>query len=171
MAAPDFPNTLPADLAPAPALPQGTVTRAMVVAEARSWLNTPWQHQARMKGVGVDCAGLVIGVARALGLVPPEMDVGDYARRPDGTSLLRHCQQWMLLIEPRNAREGDVIVIRFDVDPQHLAILGDAPGGGLTMIHALDRPGHVGGKVIEHRFAPFYLPVTVAAFRLPGVVD
>lgn len=167
----DFQNTLPADLAPVPARPAGTVTRAMVVAEARSWLRTPWQHQARMKGVGVDCAGLIIGVARNLGLVPADADVTDYARKPDGVSLLRHCRQWMLLIEPRNARAGDVIVIRFDVDPQHMAILGDAPGGGLAMIHALDRPGHKGGEVIEHRYAPFYLPVTMAAFRLPGVVD
>ena len=35
-----------------------------IVTEARTWVRTPYHHQARLKGVGVDCAGLVIGVAR-----------------------------------------------------------------------------------------------------------
>ena len=33
--------------------------RAAVVAEARSWLFTPYQHKGRIKKVGVDCGGLL----------------------------------------------------------------------------------------------------------------
>lgn len=29
------------------------------IEEARSWIGTPWQHQARLKGIGVDCVGVV----------------------------------------------------------------------------------------------------------------
>ena len=39
------------------------VTGQDVVAEARRWLGTPWRHQARLRGVGVDCGGLVVCVA------------------------------------------------------------------------------------------------------------
>ena len=37
-----------------------------VVRMARTWLGTPYHHQGRVKGAGVDCGGLVIGVARFL---------------------------------------------------------------------------------------------------------
>ena len=50
-------------------------SRADVVAAALAWTDTPFHHQARLKGVGVDCVGLVIGVARELGLIAPDFDV------------------------------------------------------------------------------------------------
>ena len=36
--------------------------RAAVVAEARSWIKTPWVHMAAIKGAGVDCAMLLARV-------------------------------------------------------------------------------------------------------------
>ena len=66
-----------------------SVTRQEVVREAREWLGTPFHHQAREKGVGTDCGGLVGGVAVALGIVPPDWwrDTfdprwGGYGRQP-----------------------------------------------------------------------------------------
>lgn len=38
-------------------------TRANIIIEAFTWVGTPYHHQARVKGVGVDCAQLVAGVA------------------------------------------------------------------------------------------------------------
>jgi len=38
-----------------------------VVAAARAWIGTPYQHQASLRGVGCDCIGLVRGVWRDLG--------------------------------------------------------------------------------------------------------
>lgn len=32
---------------------------AQVIAEARSWIGTPYHHKGRVKGVGVDCGGMV----------------------------------------------------------------------------------------------------------------
>jgi cell wall-associated NlpC family hydrolase len=66
------------------------IERSAIVTAARSWLGTPYRHQHRERGVGVDCAGLVIGVARQLGIVPADFDVNGYSRQPDG-SLLAHC--------------------------------------------------------------------------------
>lgn len=41
------------------------------IAEAAlTWDNTPYHHQARVKGVGVDCAQLIAAVAEEVGLIP-----------------------------------------------------------------------------------------------------
>ncbi len=38
-------------------------TRAALLTEARTWIGTPWHHQAAVKGAGCDCIGFVRGVA------------------------------------------------------------------------------------------------------------
>jgi cell wall-associated NlpC family hydrolase len=38
-----------------------------IVAEAETWLNTPFRHQGRLKGQGVDCVGFISEVAREAG--------------------------------------------------------------------------------------------------------
>ena len=48
--------------------------RAAVVAEAWSWMLTPYHHNARVKGVGVDCAQLPIACYAASGLIPDDLD-------------------------------------------------------------------------------------------------
>ena len=146
-----------------------TVARPAVVAEARSWLGTPWQHQGRAKGVGVDCAGLVIGVCRALGLVSVGMDVSHYPRSPDGRSLLAHCDEWMRRIPIGAAQMADVLVMRFAQHPQHLAIVADYAHGGLGIVHALDSRDRKRSRVVEHRLAPELRAKVVAAYVLPGV--
>ena len=51
--------------------------RNAVVAEARSWLRTPYHDHGRIKGVGADCALMPLDVYSAalfptLGIVPPQ---------------------------------------------------------------------------------------------------
>jgi cell wall-associated NlpC family hydrolase len=154
------------------------VSRAAVVAEARSWIDTPFAHQHDMKGHAVDCGGLIRGVSVALGLIPANyrdlapQRLRGYARTPDGDLGMQLCDFYWNRIAFDDARPGDVILVRWcDGPPQHGAILGDYPHGGLSMIHALG-PRHP-NKVIEHRLmfgtdgrAPMKL---VAAYSLPGV--
>jgi cell wall-associated NlpC family hydrolase len=45
--------------------------RAAVVAEARTWIGTPYHNCADIKGVGVDCGMLLARVFVDLGLVEP----------------------------------------------------------------------------------------------------
>lgn len=141
------------------------MNRLQVVAQAREWINTPFQHQARMHAVGVDCAGLVIGVARQLGLVAPDFDVSNYPRSPDGVTLLKWCDRYMLRVARENMMPGHVVVVAFDKDPQHLGILGDYRHGGLSIIHAAQKPG----RVIETRLMFSPAMKFVAVYRLPGV--
>jgi NlpC/P60 family putative phage cell wall peptidase len=56
----------------------GEATAAAVVAEALSWVGTPYRHQGARKGVGCDCLGLLLGVWRALYGREPE-EPGPYA--------------------------------------------------------------------------------------------
>lgn len=44
--------------------------REQIVEEARSWIRTPFHHEARVKGQGVDCGMLLAEVFEAVGLVP-----------------------------------------------------------------------------------------------------
>jgi len=140
-------------------------SHTQVVECPRSFLETPFHHQARLKGVGVDCVGLVIGVARELELVPVELDVLGYPRTPDGTSLMATMRQHMTEIDRAAMQPGDVIVVSFDRDPQHLAILGDYRHGGLSIIHAAGNTG----RVIETRLMFSESMKFVAAFTLPGI--
>ena len=140
-------------------------SRTQIVEAAREWIDTPFHHQARLKHVGVDCVGLVIGVARELALVPQDLDVLGYPRTPDGTSLMATMRQHMTEIDRAAMQPGDVIVVSFDRDPQHLAILCDYRHGGLSIIHAAGNTG----RVIETRLMFSSAMTFVAAFALPGV--
>lgn len=139
------------------------VTGAEVVAAARGWLGTPFCHQGRLIGVGVDCVGLVIGVARSLGL--SDFDVTGYARRPDSDMLETQARELMQPIPIAAARPGDVLLIAIDGRAQHLAIRSELAGDP-AMIHAY-APMR---RVVEHRIDAGWAARIRAAFRLPGVV-
>jgi len=139
-----------------------------VVAEARAWVGTPYQHQQRLRGVAVDCVGLVIGVARALGLCAPVFDFSGYGATPDGRSLLAECDAHMDRVALADIAPGHIVVLRYERDPQHMAIVADYLHGGLSMVHAL---GTVDGKgkVLEQRLAPEIMARLVQAYALRGV--
>lgn len=52
--------------------------RERIVAEARSWLGTPYHHLGDVKGVGVDCAMLLVRVFASVGLLPLDLDPRPY---------------------------------------------------------------------------------------------
>lgn len=140
-------------------------TREQVYLQAQQWIGTPFHHQARLRGVGVDCIGLIIGVARELQLIAPDFDYGAYPRVPDGRTLLDVSRRYMTEIERDQMAPGCAIVVAFEKDPQHFGILGRYRHGGLSMIHAAS----VHGKVIETRLMFSSAMKYVTAFDLPGV--
>lgn len=139
-------------------------TKAEVVAQARTWITTPtpYVHQGRLKGVGVDCVGFPICVARELGLVAPDFDINGYAREPDGT-LMPLARQYMKEISLEVMAPGDIIVLAMPTNPRHFGILGDYRHGGLSIIHAY------GKQVIETRLMQTTILRFVAAFELHGL--
>ncbi len=143
-------------------------TREAVVAEARSWIGTPWHHAGRVKGVGVDCVGLPVGVLRACGAVAQDFDVPPYVQSPDGT-MIKTCSRYMTQIKRSEMQIGDLIVLASDVVPQHLGIVGDYQHGGMSIIHACNSRSCTPPRVIETRLMFGRTQRFIAAFRLLGV--
>ena len=140
-------------------------SRDTFLAAARSYVGTRYHHMGRTPGVGLDCAGVVICAARACGAVAPDFDVPAYTRRPDGVSLLAWCDAQMDRIGEREMAPGDVVIICFDEDPQHLGVVGAHRFGGLSIIHALARSNGT-GVVLEQRLAFAQNRKFIAAYRL-----
>jgi cell wall-associated NlpC family hydrolase len=139
-----------------------SVSRDDVVAAARRWLDTPFHHQGRAKSVGVDCAGVLVEVARELGL--GDVDIRGYGHRPDSRELERLCYFHMTLVRLLDAEPGDVLLIEVDGQPQHIAFLTRLEGEA-AMLHAY-APAR---RVVEHRMDEEWGSRVVAAFRLPGI--
>lgn len=138
-------------------------TRNRIVAEARSWIGTPYMHQASLKGVGCDCLGLLRGVWRALyGAEPEAMPVHapDWAEANGEERLAAAARRHLIEIVPENAGPGDVLLFRWrpHLPAKHAAILS----GPDRMIHAYD-----GAAVAEVHFAPFWRRRAAFAFRFP----
>lgn len=140
-------------------------TRAQVVAEARSWLGTPWVHQHQVKGVAVDCAQHTIAVGQACGFVPAELQVNDYGREPNGT-ILKVCGAHMEPISEADMLPGDVVVVMVEHQPQHLGIVADYVHGGLSVVHASNSSRK---QVIESRLVFMRGFRFVAAYRFRGI--
>ena len=124
-------------------------TRADIVRVARTYIETPFAHMARLPGVGLDCAGVIVCVSRELGLVEPDFDEPPYMPTPDGRKMVELCNRYMTPVAEAAMQPGDAILLITDVDPQHLGILGDYLYGGFSIIHAANdaRPP----RVIETR--------------------
>lgn len=118
-----------------------------IVAAARACLDTPYHHQARKPGVGLDCVGLVVCVGRTVGALNAGFDVRGYSRVPDGFSLVHHLGEQLNPVDRADMQPGDVVCVAFDGYPQHIGVLGDYVHGGLSIIHAAS----AAGRVIETR--------------------
>lgn len=115
------------------------ITREAIVAEARTWIGTRWRHQARTKGVGTDCIGLLIGVGVALGIpgasdADRDPDSKNYGRQPDPNVLLPGCDRYLARIPLAEAGLADILVMAFLRDPQHFAIISRVDP--MYLIHA-----------------------------------
>ena len=136
-----------------------------VVEKAREYVGTPFHHQGRQKGVGIDCIGLIVCVAKELGIKsrtdPNAQDVVDYGRVPDGKLLFWHLNEHLLPVEQAAMQPGDIVCVAFDKHPQHVGIVGDYRHGGLSIIHAASKHG----EVVETRLMFTAAMRFVAAFR------
>ena len=85
-----------------------------IVTQARGWLGTPFHHQARLKKVGCDCLGLVVGVVDELGLkdstgtLLASYDEVTYSREPDGAYLMQKLVGLLEEIPIAEKRAGDL---------------------------------------------------------------
>lgn len=105
--------------------------RTKIIASAMSWIETPYHHHARIKGVGIDCAQLIVGVALECELLT----------LAQATAIPSYSVQWHLhnkeekmieqlefcgCVDTKNttpyATPGDIITFKFGRTSSHLGI-------------------------------------------------
>jgi cell wall-associated NlpC family hydrolase len=118
--------------------------RLLVVAEAESWLRTPYHHMGRVKGGGTDCLMLLAEVYEAAGVLP-YVEVPFY---PADWNLHRDAERYLDGVMRYACeitgppRMGDVAVFRFGRCFSHGAIVVSWP----RLIHAWWDAGVVAGN-------------------------
>jgi NlpC/P60 family putative phage cell wall peptidase len=149
-----------------------------VVAIARTWIGTPYIHQASLKGIGCDCLGLLRGVWRELRGPEPETPppyAPDWSEATGDESLYDALARHLVEIDPRALAIGDIALFRLHkgAPAKHCGIValkqrsGGAPDNvatrndHMTLIHARARR-----RVSEERLAPFWHTKLAYAFRL-----
>ena len=140
--------------------------RAAVIDSARQWLGTPYHHMADVKGVGCDCAMLLVRVFCDLGLVAP-FDPRPYTR---DWHLHRGEERYLDLLLAR-ARQveapepGDVALFKYGRCYSHGGIV--TRSRPLTIIHAFHparvvleeevaRNAEIAARLGEVRFASYW---------------
>lgn len=146
-------------------MPQ-TLTRAAIIAEARSWIGTPHRHQASVKGAGCDCLGLVRGVWRGcIGDKPeaPSPYAPDWAEATGDEALASAALRHMVPVATDQFTGGDVLLFRWrdGCVAKHIAIATFER----SMIHA-----HDGASVCEVTLAPWWRRRLAFAFSFPGAI-
>jgi cell wall-associated NlpC family hydrolase len=128
-----------------------------IIDAARACVGTPFQHQGRQPGLGLDCAGLLVVALAAVGFAA--LDRTDYGRRPFGGELeaMLEAQPLLVRVPIPEMRPADILLMRIKRDPQHLALLA-----GDTIIHAWEDCG----KVAEHRLDTRWRQRIVRVYRI-----
>ena len=131
-----------------------------VVEIARSWVGTRFHHQGRVKGQGVDCIGLIAGVAQELGI--EFEDKQNYAREPQNGELQKELEKYL---RPCELQNGCVALFKIDKEPQHVGIVGEwrleNGESKYTLIHAYAQAR----KVVEHGFDELWRKRMVATYQ------
>lgn len=149
--------------------------RDAVIKEARTWLNTPFAHQQRIKGVGVDCANFLAELARASEILPDVEFERTYRQRESGEAMTELLSSYCYLIfdppgiDLRRIRRADVLALcdeelREPNRPRHL-IFVTALEKYLKGIHASAR------GVREHRLSLAFTRRIHSVWRLPMIVE
>ena len=131
--------------------------RAAIAAEAVTWLKTPYHPSGALKGVGVNCAQLLYGVAKGAGVLPDDAPLPRWYT----PQLATHSREERLIayvlsygaheIPESEAKIGDIVLYRSGQAHGHAAILLDPP----RIIHALSPRGCQYGSIDGGKLAAY----------------
>jgi len=137
------------------------ITRGDIIARAARAIGTPFVHQGRIIGKGLDCFGLVVAVGKSLGVM--DHDCKTYDRYVEGDKVLTEMRKGLDQIEIADAGPGDVVVmcVTRARTARHIGILSDCN----NIIHT----NHTTGEIVETSYKPQWARATVAAFKYKGI--
>ena len=141
------------------------IPRKAVLDAARNWIDTPYQHQASVKGAGCDCLGLIRGIWREIyGQEPLAIPAytPDWAESLGQETLLDAARQCLSPIANRDIQAGDVLLFRMasNVPCKHIAIMS----GDNCIIHA-----YWGRAVVESFLVPYWTRRHAFSFAFPEI--
>ena len=140
-------------------------TRAAVLACARDWIDTPYRHQASVRGAGADCLGLIRGIWRTLYGAEPETPPAytpDWSDASGEETLHAAARRWLRPIGNADVQPGDVMLFRMSPSApcKHIGIFS-APH---ILTHA-----YWGRAVVESHLVPYWRRRWVYSFTFPAL--
>lgn len=128
-----------------------------IIKAARACIDTPFRHQGRVIGVGLDCAGVGIAAAAAVGIEIKDFE--GYPGEPFDGMLKKMFddQPNLVKIGKNDMSPGDVLLMRISSAPQHVAILSHDN----YMIHSYKNIG----RVVEQKIDADWKNKIIAVYR------
>jgi cell wall-associated NlpC family hydrolase len=142
--------------------PTTAPSRQLIIDEARSYIGCPFKHQGRARN-GIDCVGLIVEVGKKFKLHDYPDDIA-YTRQSVGAALLKPFLLYAERIELANLKDGDILIVRDPVFPQHVGFWVDR-GGRPAIIHSTV----YSGKVTEEIISPDLNRRIIMAFKFKGL--
>lgn len=128
-----------------------------LIEEAESWIDTPYHHQAKLKGIGVDCCNFILAIAENCNIVKP-IELAPYnlmwhlhARHEMMLELLEKygCKKIEVdLTDPETWPIGSILCLRYGRTCSHLALVLPE----LNIIHAAIDFGKVVKQPISDQY-------------------
>lgn len=119
-------------------------------------LKTPFRHQGRVPGLGLDCAGLLVHCFLENNI--DVVDIPGYGRSPAKAALECALKQQPKLVRIYQLEPGCILLMRFAKEPQHLALYTFDN----TVIHSYESVG----LVCEHILDEFWRKKIVGMFKI-----
>ncbi|CUH87454.1 putative phage cell wall peptidase, NlpC/P60 family [Phaeobacter sp. CECT 5382] len=141
------------------------------VALARTWIGTPYRHQASCSGAGCDCLGLIRGVWRGLYAIEPELPPAysmDWSEAQGEERLWQAALRHLATKPLGQAAPGDVLLFRMRTGAvaKHLGVQArtatGSSGEGASFVHA-----YSGHGVKESALTSAWQRRIVARFTFP----
>lgn len=139
--------------------------RLEVVAEGRTWKDTPFRHQGSRKGHGCDCIGFLRRIATDMNLCiedlwGPKAKLFDgYSELPDPEKFMAALDTFMDEIPLKEVLYADIILFKSRVNPTHLGMVTDE-----GMIHSYLK----NKKVVEHGLNEMWFRHIKTVYRFPA---
>lgn len=140
-----------------------TSLRAAIITEALTWEETPYHHHACLKHVGVDCIHLIVGIAKAVGVLDASYTPPIYSEQWHLHNTRELLKEGILACGGTPTTQpapGDILLFRFALAASHAAIL--LPGQ--FIIHAV-----MNKRVTRQRYTIAWQKRFDSAYRFPGV--
>jgi NlpC/P60 family putative phage cell wall peptidase len=137
-----------------------------IVVAARAWVGTPYVHQARQRGIGCDCLGLILGLWEEFHGPLPELPpayTADWGEAAGAERLWKAAERYLLPKPLSEAAPGDIVLFRMRDGgvAKHLGVQSGTDGDA-RFVHA-----YSGRGVVESHLTIPWARRIVARFSFP----